>query len=311
MVLGAGQIGTALVEALRADGVQVRQVRRGPFAGAPAGVETLSGDLSDPAFAARALAGAEVAYHAVNAPYHEWPALLPALQRGIVEGAARAGTKLVALDNLYPYGLPSGPLREDSPVAPSSKKGEIRARLAEELRDAHRAGKAPIAIVRASDFFGPHVTRASVFGDRFYERVLAGKTAEALGDPDLVHDYAYGPDVARALRIVGEDTRSYGQVWHVPSSWTGTTRALVERMVGALGGRPGLSKMPGWLLHAIGLFVKEAGEVPEMLYQWSVPFTVDGTKMRETFGFEATPIDRALADTARWAKAHYQKRSAA
>ncbi len=312
VVLGAGQIGTSLVEALVARGEPVRQVRKGAFGAARAGVETASGDLSDPGFAAKVLAGAKVAYHCVNAPYHEWLALLPALQRGIVEGAARAGTKLVVLDNLYPYGKPKGPLREDTPPAPCSRKGEIRAKLAEELSVAHASGRARIVIVRASDFFGPHVTRTAVFGDRFYSRVLAGKNAEAIGDPDLVHDYAYGPDVARAmLALGGAGDDVLGQVWHVPSSWTGTTRELVTKMVAALGGKPGLSRLPAWLLHGLGVFIKEAGEVPEMIYQWEAPFTVDASKIRARLGFEATPIDEAIRATTAWARGAYGRKAAA
>jgi len=311
VVLGAGQIGTPLVEQLLGAGARVRQVRRGSFGPARLAHETASGDLSDASFAAEVLAGASVAYHCVNAPYHEWPSLLPALQRGIVEGAKRAGTKLVVLDNLYPYGRPSGPLREDSPVAPCSKKGEVRARLAEELLACHAAGSVRVSLVRAADFFGPHVTRAAVFGDRFYSRVLAGKKAEILGDPDLVHDYAYGPDVARALADVGSAEDTFGEVWHAPSAWTGTTRGLVEKLVVALGGRPGLTTLPGWLLHGLGLFIKEAGEVPEMLYQWQVPFTVDASKLRARFGSAPTPLPEALSATCTWALGHYARRSAA
>src|SRR5258708_5315358 len=141
VVLGAGQVGTVLAEKLLARGKRVRQVRRGktqPEGGAPSGIEWMRGDVSDPAFAAEAMRGAAVAYDCVNPNYHEWPALLPPMRRGLREGAARSGTKLVQLDNVYMLGAPSGPMTEESPVAPVSKKGALRAQLAEETLAASR-----------------------------------------------------------------------------------------------------------------------------------------------------------------------------
>ena len=101
VVLGAGQIGTLLTESLLARGEQVRQVRRGAPGPSRPLHEWRSGDLSDPRFAEEVMRGADVVYHAVNARYHEWAKLLPALNEGILAGAERTGAKLVVLDNLY------------------------------------------------------------------------------------------------------------------------------------------------------------------------------------------------------------------
>ena len=58
VVFGTGAIGIALVEQLVADGHLVRAVNRSGAADVPDGVEVVSGDASDPAFAVRAAAGA-------------------------------------------------------------------------------------------------------------------------------------------------------------------------------------------------------------------------------------------------------------
>jgi len=52
--------------------------------------------------------------------------VLPAQTRGIRDGAARSGARLVVLDNLYVYGDTTR-MSEDSPIAPRSRKGELRA----------------------------------------------------------------------------------------------------------------------------------------------------------------------------------------
>ncbi|MDF2694060.1 MAG: Nucleoside-diphosphate-sugar epimerase [Labilithrix sp.] len=46
-------------------------------------------------------------------------------------------------------------------------------------------------------------------------------------------------------------------------------------------------------------------EVVEMTYQWEAPFIVDDSRFRQTFGYEATPIEQAVAATAAWAKTRY------
>ena len=54
-----------------------------------------------------------------------------AIAGGALHGAQQAGARLVALDCLYMYGRPEGPMREDSPLNPCSRKGELRVKLAE------------------------------------------------------------------------------------------------------------------------------------------------------------------------------------
>jgi nucleoside-diphosphate-sugar epimerase len=312
VVLGAGQIGTLLTESLLARGEQVRQVRRGAPGPSRPLHEWRSGDLSDPRFAEEVMRGADVVYHAVNARYHEWAKLLPALNEGILAGAERTGAKLVVLDNLYMYGRPEGPMREDAPVRPCSIKGGIRATLAEGLLKAYERGRVRLCIARASDFFGPHVTLSGVFGDRFYTRVLAGKKGEALGDPDMPHSYSYGPDVANGLRLLGAaEDDVLGQVWHLPVAYTGTTRELVRRIAKALGGTEDVATLPVWLLRGLGLFVKDIAEVPEMIYQWQVPFELDDRKFCARFGVAPTSIEEAVRATSEWAKGHYAQRLAA
>ena len=106
----------------------------------PAGVEVLLGDMSDEAFANKAMAGASVVYDCSNPPYHRWPELLLPLGRSVMHAASRAGASLVALDNLYMYGRPTGRMRPDSPMQPCSRKGRLRMQLAEERLLAHERG---------------------------------------------------------------------------------------------------------------------------------------------------------------------------
>jgi nucleoside-diphosphate-sugar epimerase len=219
---------------------------------------------------------------------------------------------LVQLDNLYMYGAPDAPISETSPIDPQSKKGALRAALAEETLEASRRGLLRVAIARASDFYGPEFLAATMFGPHFYERVLAGKAALCQGDADMPHTYNYGPDVARAmirLGTAGDDV--LGQVWHLPAAPAESTRATMARFARAAGVDVRIRRLPDWVLGAAGLFAPVLREVREMTYQWKKPFVLDDSKWRARFGDEVTSLDDGMLETARWACDRYATRKAA
>src|SRR5690606_15587728 len=137
-------------------------------ASVPTAVEMMPGDASDPAFTRKACTGAAVVYQCLNPAYTQWAELFTSLQAGVSEGAADAGAKYVSLENLYMYGSTRGkPLVETLPYATQTRKGKVRAAMAENLLAAHRQGKVRVAIGRAADFFGPRV-KTSAMGERVF-----------------------------------------------------------------------------------------------------------------------------------------------
>jgi len=209
VVLGAGQIGARVADILLGRGERVRLVKRSQPGAARPNLAWASGDITDPAFAEEATRGAAVVYDCMNPQYHQWSERLLPMGRGAVHGPARAGARPVALDCLYMYGRPSGPMREGSPLAPCSRKGELRVELAKMRLAAHRKGDVRVAIGRASDFLGTDLP-FSCWSGRFYARVLAGKPAECMGDPDMPHAYTYVDDVAPRPRHAGGARRGAG-----------------------------------------------------------------------------------------------------
>ncbi len=307
VIAGAGQIGPMVAERLLARGYRVRMIRRGTFEDAPKGAETVRANVSDPAAAAEAMRGASVVYHCANPRYHRWPEELVPLARGITAGAAASGARLVVLDNLYMYKLAGdGRLAEDTDIAPVSKKGALRAEAAKVMLDAHARGDVPVVIARAADFFGPSCTR-SIFGDRFWKKLFAGKAVEVMGDPDQPHSYSYGPDVADGLvtLAIAEGADVYGRVWHVPTLPAESTRVWLSRFAAAAGVAPRFTRLSPFLLKAVGLFMPEAKELPEMMYQWRSPFRLDDSQFRARFAAAPTPLAPALAATVAWARATF------
>ena len=300
VVFGTGAIGMALIDELHATGKRVRAANRSGSADVPEGVEIVGGDATSDDFTIAASAGASVVYSCVNPPYTSWPELFPPLQAAVINGAASAGAKLVAMENLYMYPPMNGqPLTEDLPYTATTRKGAVRGRMSEDLRAAHESGQLRVTAGRASDYFGPRGL-VSAMGERAFYPALVGKKAQVMGNPDVLHSYSYIPDIAKGLAILGERDEADGQAWHLPNAPAITTRQFIDQVYTAAGTEPGISAMPRWMVNTVGLFNGNVRELKEMLYEFEEPFVVDDSRFKEAFGDIATPLPEAIDTTVAW-----------
>lgn len=300
VIFGTGPVGMAVMEVLVSQGRRVRLVNRSGRANAPEGVELAAGDASDIPTTRELCRGAAVVYNCVNPPYTQWSELFPPLQAGVLAGAASAGARLVAMENVYMYGPTGGrPLTEDLPYAATTRKGRVRAKMSEDLLAAHQAGRVQVAIGRASDFFGPRALLAAM-GERVFYPALAGKAAQAMGNLDLPHTQTYIPDIGRGLVILAERDEALGQAWHLPSPETVTSRHFIEMIFEETGHPPKIQVMPKFLLKILSLFSPMMRELEEMLYEFEEPFILDHSKFERTFGNHATPLREAIQTTVAW-----------
>ena len=299
VVAGLGAVGRAVINELLERGLPVRAIARRPVAGLPRDVDLVQADVTDPDAARRAMTGAAVVYHVASAPYHRWPELLPPLMRGVLDGAASTGARIIYADNLYAYGSVDGPLTEDLPSRAAGPNGRVRAALADRLMEAHAAGTVRATIGRASDYYGPW-GRQSTAGERLFEPALAGKTTRVLGDPDLPHTFTYLGDFARGLVTLGTHHEALGEVWHLPSAETLSTREFARLVFEAARQPLKLGVMPSPLLTALALVSPTLRAVREQQYQRDRPWVVDHSKFAKVFGVEVTPHQAAVADTLDW-----------
>jgi nucleoside-diphosphate-sugar epimerase len=265
---------------------------------------TVGGDATDVGFATRVTAGAEVVYFCLNAPhYGRWAVEFPPLQRAVL-GAARANdAKLVVLENLYMYGPTSGPLRETTPLQPTSEKCRTRAAMSVELLDAYEAGQVRVTIGRASDFVGPGV-RQSALGDLVFAAALRNKRAKVMGHPDTLHTYSYVPDVGRNLVLLGARPDADGRAWHLPNPTTRTTSEIVAEVQAVAGSaRTGVTALRRPALRAVGLFDRNVRELLHTYYQFDAPFVVDDSAFRRRFGGHVTDWSDVVARTTDWFRA--------
>jgi nucleoside-diphosphate-sugar epimerase len=298
VVLGAGQVGPLVARELGACGHDVRIVSR-TQPRSTSGATWVQGDITDESFLREVTRGASVVYHTANPMrYDQWERLLPPMARSVQAALRGTDALLVLLDNLYMYGVPEGGIIHDaSPMRPQSRKGELRAQLSNEFFEAQARGELRLSVARAADFFGPESARSMPFHPIFFKRLASGKAAPVLGDPDLPHAFAYIPDVAHALCLLGLRGEPSSLPWLLPTTWNGSTRALFELFSRISGRKTRPWRVPSWLWPVLGLWDGELNGIPEMLYQWSVPFKVDDTRFRREFGVSPTPVERAVAET--------------
>jgi nucleoside-diphosphate-sugar epimerase len=310
VVFGTGPVGLAVMRELHGQGKCVRLVNRSGTATAPENVEVVKGNAADPASTRQVCQGATVVYNCVNAPYTDWAALLPPMHSAIIQGAAAANAKLVVTENLYMYGPVSGSLTEALPFHSTTRKGRVRAKMAEELMEAHRKGIVRATSGRASDFYGPGAGSQGIFGDRIVPPLLAGKSVSVVGKLDVPHSYTYVPDFGKGLVLLGAHDEALGQSWHIPNAPTLTTRQMLTLFFEEAHLPPRMSSVPEFLLRSLSLVNPLLREVTEMLYEFNEPFVVDSSKFVQAFGDIATPNREAVGQTLEWYRLHAQPKAA-
>lgn len=303
VILGTGPVGKSIARELVKLGKTVRMVNRsGKAAELPASVEVVKGDVYNAANVAELTKGAVTVYQCAQPAYYEWAEKFPPLQAAVLEGVTKSGARLVVMENVYMYGDPNGrPITENLPYDVHTKKGKVRAAMSEALMAADKAGKVRVAIGRASDFIGPEYY---IGADQLIYPAIAGKTANAVGNLDVLHSFTFVPDIGKAMAILGTHDEAFGHVWHIPSPAPLTQRQLAE-LVYKEAGQPVKVRGAGRLiLSLLGLFNPNVREIVEMLYEFEKPFILDSTKFEKTFGMKATPIEQAVRETVAYFKAH-------
>ncbi|MDD3617957.1 MAG: NAD-dependent epimerase/dehydratase family protein [Desulfobulbaceae bacterium] len=303
-ILGAnGVIARELSGALFASSPAIRQVSRNPRRVNPTD-EAVAADLLDARATARAVSGSEVAYLVAGLKYDAtvWQEQWPRVMRNVIDACRRHGSRLVFFDNVYAYGRVDGPMTEETPFNPVSRKGEVRARIATMLLEEMHSGNLQAMIVRAADFYGPGAENSFPHATVF-KRLKAGKTPQWIGNPDAVHTFTFTPDAGRALAVLGRSPDAFGQTWHLPTTREPLSGTGFVRLACELAGRPfRIQVAPRWLLRIMGIFMPVLRENEEMMYQFEYDYRFDSSRIGSAFGLQATPYRTGISETLRSGK---------
>lgn len=295
VVVGAGATGVPTALLLAEAGHRVRLVsRRGTGPDHP-GVETVRADATDTAALIGIARGAQTLYNCAMPPYDRWPELWPPLSGSLLAAASRTGADYVMVGNAYGYGPVDGPMTEDLPLAATTAKGRVRARMWQDAQAANDAGRVRATEVRAHDFLGPGAV--SYYSLTVQPAVLAGADATFFpADLDAPHSWTYTVDTARTAVAAGESEASWGRAWHVPSTADVSLRRLTGILAGAAGTEPALVAMTREQFAALAQADPVVAEVAEMLYMVERPAVLDSAETRRLLGVAATPLADVVAE---------------
>lgn len=299
-ILGAGGcVSNELVKLLSLRKHPFRLVsRRGTSAAGAA--ETVAADLADKDQTIRAIAGSSVVYLLAGLKYDHrvWEETWPRIMSNVIEACKRGGSRLVFFDNVYLYGKVIGRMTEDTPFRPSSKKGEVRARIATALIEEWKAGNVTAMIARAADFYGPHA-KNGVANALVFDPMSRNQKPMSLVSDVLPHSYSYVPDAAQALLTLAETDSAWNQSWHLPTAPNPLTgMEFIGRAAEAMGKPPKYRVLTRPMVRMFGWFSPTLGEVYEMLYQNDSPYIFDSSKYARAFGSGGTTYAEGIRATA-------------
>jgi nucleoside-diphosphate-sugar epimerase len=146
------------------------------------GATTLAADLTDPGQALQAIEGSSVVYLCIGLPYNYsiWRQQWPRIMDNTISACQKTNARLIFFDNVYMYGKTDGPMTEETPYDPSSRKGDLRARLATQVMSEVRKGNIVATIARAADFYGPGSGKTSIPDITVFQRLQKGQRAQWL-----------------------------------------------------------------------------------------------------------------------------------
>jgi nucleoside-diphosphate-sugar epimerase len=288
VVVGAGPVGTATARLLMERGHQVRIVTRS--GSGPEGADRVAADAADAARLADLVEGAVAIYNCVNPTYSRWEQDWPPIAAALLHAAESSGAVLATVGNLYGYGRVDAPMTEQTPLAATGHKGQVRNAMWRDALAAHEAGRIRTFEVRGSDYLGGN----SLLSYVVTPALRKGRRAFVPADLDAPHTWTCTDDVAALLVTGVYDERAWGRVWHVPSNPPLSIRELSAIAAAQLGAKAKLTSMPYAVLWAAGLVDPMARELRETQHQFRHAFVLDSTAARETFGLEPTPIEEAV-----------------
>ena len=289
---GGGPIGLELAKSLpQFTQERVRIVSRKPRK-VNESDELMAADLLNAEQVSKAVEGSSVVYLVAGLPYKlsVWQVQWPIVMKNVLEACKFHKAKLVFFDNIYLYdGTNLNPITEDLPVNPPSKKGVVRALIAQMLMDAVKNSEVEALIARSADFYGPSIQQTSMLTETVIKPFSQGKTANWMGDINKLHSFTYTPDAGKATALLGNTPDAFGQVWHLPTAPNPLTgKQWVEAFATAFGVKPNYREAGRMMVKIMGLFVPVMREMPEMMYQNDRDYVFNSAKFEKKFGMMPT-----------------------
>ena len=298
-ILGAGgPIGTELAKALKTYTDKIRIVSRSPKKINDTD-ELFAADLTNAVEVDKAIEGSEVVYITVGFEYKlkVWQKNWPALMSNAIESCKKHKAKLVFFDNIYMYDKSEIPhMTENSHVNPSSKKGKVRAEIAQMILNEIENGTLTALIARSADFYGPNANNNIT--QIIIDNLKKGKKAVWIANADKQHNFTYTRDAGKATALLGNTTDAYKQVWHLPTSSEKITgKQWIDTIAKEMNVVPKYQVLPVWLMSILGIFMPQIKELKDIAYQSDQDYFFDSSKFEKRFNMNPTSFEIGVHET--------------
>jgi len=295
-ILGAGgAVANALTRELSNNNETIRLVSRKPISNTGKNITWKKADLLNYAELLEAVKGSTVIYLTAGLVYDKniWKAQWPVIMQNFINLGKETGARLIFFDNVYMYGLVNGPMTENTPYNPCSKKGEVRVGIANMLMNEVKAGTIRASIARGADFYGTENMNSS-FDMMLLNNYAKNKTAQWVGKPKKLHNYSFIPDMGKGMYLLGQNPESDNQIWHMPTAPAMPGIKFIELAARTYGVKPKYFAINKFMLWAYGLFNKVAMGVVEMYYQYDHDYIFDSSKFEKAFNFKPTSYEDGI-----------------
>ncbi len=304
LVTGAtGAVGPALVALLLERGYLVRVLLRGENGRFSPNVETITGDITDPAAVHRAVAGCQLVFH-LAAKLHLNPTEATAVKdayqhinvdgtRNVVEAAAAANVeRLIFFSTINVYGTTTPPQVFDETSVPHPETIYAQTKLAAEniaLSLCSPTGEPKTVILRLASVYGANMKGNYVQILRWIQKGLFIPVGQGQNRRTLIFDH----DLAHAALLAAEHAQAPGQIYNVADGQLHTFQEILEAIYQTLNRKPYRFTLPLWPLRTgLTLIEKTANLVglnspiaPILLDKLTEDMAVCSQKIQRELGF--------------------------
>lgn len=300
LIMGiTGGFGGHVAQALARKGYSIRILMRDPgklpqhFKGA----EVIMGDAAKIEDVRTAADGVDLVVYGVNPPKYRWVGVVLPLLETIARVAEEKNLTVVFPGNVYVFDPKDGPLfDENAPHNPVSIKGQMRKEMETRLKIASKNG-ARIIIIRMGDFIGENLVSAWL--QYLVKQTKKGYALAAAGKRDLIHTWAYLPDVGRTVAELAQKKEALEvfSVFHF-KGYRASFNDIAQAIEQASGQPVSMGSFPWIALKLLSPFNKMFREMLEMRYLWKREINLDETRLAGTLGKAVphTPLAEALLE---------------
>ncbi|MEM9426099.1 MAG: epimerase [Pseudomonadota bacterium] len=219
---------------------------------------------------------AHVIVNGWNPPYTAWAKDIPHLTDQVITAARAANATVILPGNVYVFGKVSGPiLTTDTPHNAQNPLGHIRVRM----EAAYRQSGVRTILIRAGDFLD------TAPSGNWFDKIIAAKAARGRivspGTPSVPHAWAYLPDLSRVAVALATERDALSEFEDIP--FPGYTLSIdqLAALITQASGRPQRVEQMNWLpLRLASPFWPMGRRLLEMRYLWSMPHTLDDTRLK-------------------------------